>query len=585
MRQAYFKYRREANAERAADLVLRHCRLVNVLSGEIEEDVSIAISGFQVVGIGPWYEGEQEIDVGGRYVYPGFVDAHIHLESTKLTIPEIGRVMARYGTSTVITDPHEIANVASLDGIAFQMDTASDNGYLNVFFTAPSCVPALADNGVETYGAYLGPSKLRFLMQSPWVVGLGEVMNVPGLLNGDAKVLRKLKDFQERHLVIDGHAPLLGGPALNTCIYLGVNSDHESTELEEAREKLRRGMHVMIREGSSEKNLDALLPLINEHNVSRLMFASDDLDPTDLMARGHINHLVRRTVAFGVPAIRAIQMATLTPATYFGLNTSIGAIFPGALADLVIAPDLEHFMPDMVIHHGRLVYHDGQTLSSCRSTRRYLKPSINVKLPNEEALAVPSVSGKLARAISLIPGQILTNEVFFKPKTKDGMAVPSASQNIAKVCVFERHHGSGAFGVGFVHGFGMTQGAMGSSVAHDSHNIIVVGMSDADILQCAREIRNMDGGQAAVWGDRVERLPLPIGGLMSNQDAETVVALELKLSEFCAAVLGVTLPNPMAALSFMCLPVIPALRITDQGVFRIAPGGYPERVDIFEGQA
>jgi adenine deaminase len=385
--------------------------------------------------------------------------------------------------------------------------------------------------------------------------------------------------------VIDGHAPGLSDAALNAYIYLGVNSDHESTELREAREKLRRGMHVMIREGSSEKNLDALLPLVNEHNVGRLMFASDDLDPTDLVERGHINHLVQRSVASGIPPIRAIQMATLSPATYFGINTSVGAIFPGALADLVIAPDLKNFLPDMVIHHGRVVYHDGKTLPSGRSTSRFLKPSIDVKLPSVAELAVPSVSGQMARAISLIPGQILTNEIFFKPKTKDGFAVPSTSQNIAKICVFERHRGTGAYGVGFVHGFGMKHGAMGSSVAHDSHNILVVGMTDEDIIRCAQAIRNMDGGQAAVCGDMIERLPLPIAGLMSDACIDIVVTQERRLEQFCNENLGVSFPKPLSALSFLALPVIPTLRITDQGLFRIAPGGYPERVSIFEVSA
>lgn len=582
MKQSIFKCRREANAERDSDILLRNCRLVNVLSGEIEENVDIAIAGFQIVGVGPGYRAAQEIDVGGRFVYPGFIDAHIHLESTKLTIPELGRVMARFGTSTVVTDPHEISNVASLDGFAFQMDTASDNGYLNVFFTAPSCVPAIADENIETFGSHLGPSKLRLLLQSPWVVGLGEVMNVPGILGGDAKVLRKIKDFQERNLVIDGHAPMVTGPALNTLIYVGINSDHESTELAEAREKLRRGMYVMIREGSSERNLDALLPLVNAFNAQRLCFASDDLDPSDLFERGHINSMVRRAVAFGIDPIRAIQMATLTPATYFGLQSSMGAIFPGALADLVIASDLERFEPDMVMHHGRIVYQDGQVMPSGRSSRRFLKPSINIKLPALSELAVADVPGKLARAISLVPGEILTNEIFFKPKTKAGIVQTSVSENIAKVCVFERHHGSGSFSVGFVHGFGLKKGAFGSSVAHDSHNIIVVGMKDDDILHCAQAIRNMDGGQAAVHGKDVRRLPLPIAGLMSYESAETVVEMEKALDAFCIDELGVKVERPMASLSFLSLPVIPILRITDKGLFYVAPGAYPVKVEIFE---
>lgn len=341
-------YRLQANAQTEADLLLTHCKLVNVLSGEIEDDVDIAVCGREIVGVGAGYKAREVIDVAGKYVYPGLIDAHIHLESTKLTVPEAAKLMARFGTATVITDPHEIGNVAALDGLSYQMDSARNNGYINVFFVAPSCVPTLTDMSIESAPSTLGPDKLRMLAAQKEVVGLGEVMNVPGILFGDETVLEKMKDYRERGLVIDGHAPLVTGPALNACIYMGVQSDHESTNLDEAREKLRRGMFVMIREGSSEKNLDALIPLMNGKNTSRLMFASDDLDPTDMMARGHINHLLKKAVSKGVDPICAIQMATLSPATYFGIQNMTGAIFAGAQADIVIAPNLIDFAPDIL---------------------------------------------------------------------------------------------------------------------------------------------------------------------------------------------------------------------------------------------
>ncbi len=573
------KYRLEANAEKESDLLLTHCRLVNVLSGEIEPDVDIAICGREIVGVGTGYRAKKVIDVGGRYVYPGFIDAHIHLESTKLTIPEVARLMARFGTSTVITDPHEISNVAALDGLLYQIDSARHNGYINVFFVAPSCVPTLTDMSIESAPSVLDPDKLRMAMAQREVVGLGEVMNVPGILMGDATVLEKISDFRSRGLVIDGHAPLVSGPALNTCVYMGVQSDHESTNIDEAREKLRRGMCIMIREGSSEKNLDALLPLVNARNTGRMMFASDDLDPTDLKSRGHINHLVKRAVAAGLDPIAAIQMATLSPAMYFGLQNRLGAIFAGAQADLVIAPDLTSFDPDIVLHEGQIVYENGAIQPAGKPQKVYLHSTMNVVLPEREALAVHAHEGQKLRVIQIVPGQILTRQVEVDPVIDNGLVQTDKSVDIAKVCVFERHRGSGAFGKAFVRGFGLKCGAIGSSVGHDSHNMVVVGMDDESILKCARLIQQMGGGQAAVFGDESATLALPVAGLMSDGTADEVIRDEAALDAFCAQKLGVTLARPMAALSFMSLPVIPELRITDQGLFYIAPGGYPVKVD------
>lgn len=574
-------YRAQSAAQTPSDLVLTHCRLVNVLSGEIEEDATIAVCGSEIVGIGPDYVGKETLDMGGQYVYPAFIDAHIHLESTKLTVPEAARLMSRFGTGTVITDPHEIANVCGLEGIAYQMDTASDNGRIQVYFTMPSCVPALPDPKVETFGCYLGPSKTRLFSDHPWVVALGEMMNVPGLLMEDQKVLQKIETFLASGKKIDGHAPMLGGALLNACLYAGIDSDHESTACQEALEKVRRGMAVMIREGSSERNLDAILPAVNDLNASCFMFASDDLDPSDLMRRGHINHLVARAVASGMSPVRAIQLATLYPARHFGLYPRLGAIRPGARADLVFSDDLVHFMPTSVMHGGTFVFRDGAEMPAGRSVSRHLRPTMHVRLPSAEALAIQPEADARLHVIELVAGQILTREAVVEPTISEGYVVADPQKDLAKVCVFERHHASGAFGMAFVRGFGMKRGAMGSSVGHDSHNLIVVGMHDADILQCARVIMAMGGGQAAVLGDDVESLALPVAGLMSLERAEDVVLAEKRLDTFCSEILGVRLERPMAALSFMSLPVVPNMRITDQGLFRVEPGAYPQKISIF----
>lgn len=561
-------------------MLLKNLKLVNVLSGEVEENVDIAIQGQIITNIGEDLHDDEEIDLGGRYVYPALIDAHIHLESTKLTVGECGKLMAKCGTGCVVTDPHEIANVCGLAGIDFQRACAADNGCMDVFFTAPSCVPALKDSAIESYANDLGPDALRTLLDDPSVVALGEMMNVPGVLMKNEEVWQKIRDYREAGRTIDGHAPMLGGEALCACIAAGVDSDHESTNAGEAREKIRRGMEIMIREGSSEKNLDALLPVVNAFNANHFMFASDDLDPSDLMRRGHINHLVARAVSSGMPAMRALQMATINAARHFKIDHLVGSIKPGARANLVVADDLVTFLPVHVMHAGQFVVKHGEIVESVRPGVHAAPRAMNLRLPAVEQLAVPACMGKVAHAMELVPGQILTNEVVFEPVVEAGCAVANGA--FAKVCVFERHKGSGAFGVGFVKGLGIQRGAIGSSVGHDSHNLVVVGMNDHDMIRCAEIIRDMQGGQAAVLGDCAKTLPLLVAGLMSDQSAEDVVRAESELDDFCHDQLGVALDRPMAALSFMSLPVIPNIRITDQGLFRVAPGAYPVKMSIYE---
>lgn len=565
-----------------ADVVLRNCRLVNVLSGEIEDGVDIAIGGERIVGVGKGYRAQCVIDCAGRYAYPGLIDAHIHLESTKLTIAEASRMMSRCGTTAVVTDPHEIANVAGLAGFMYQYESARQNRLVDVYFTAPSCVPTLSDASIETAGAKLDSEALSLLARLPSVVGLGELMNVPGVLNGDAEALKKIDTFLSLGKVVDGHCPMLSGQALNAYVAAGISSDHESTSLEEAREKLRRGMFVMIREGSSERNLEALLPLVDEkgRNVSRLMFASDDLDPLDLYRRGHINSMLRRAVSAGVDPVMAVQMATSSPARYFGLDREIGAIAPGMRANIVISDDLTDFCPRYVVFRGCVREIESTELSRDDVASPYLHPTMNASLPDIEALRVPYREGMRLRTIDLIERQIVTKEGEANPRVVEGYVEPSPVDDIAKVCVFDRHRASGSFGLGFVRGFGLKRGAIGSSVAHDSHHLIVVGADDASILACARRIVAMGGGQAAVCGESFAQLALPVGGLMSGASVEDVCGDEENLTRFCRESLGVMIDAPFAAMSFMALPVIPEIRVTDRGLFRISPDGLPECVDV-----
>ncbi len=573
------RHRLQALGRESADLLLKNCKLVNVLSGEIEDGIDIAIGGDRIVGVGHGYEAAHVIDCTGLYVHPGLIDAHIHLESTKMTVFHAAKRMSQSGTTAVITDPHEITNVAGLAGFMFQSECARLNRYIDVYFTAPSCVPTLNDLSVETPGAKLDSETLALLANMPSVVGLGEMMNVPGVLDGDAEVIEKIDRFLSVGKVVDGHAPGLSGHALNAYIASGISSDHESTVLEEAREKLRRGMYVMIREGTSEHNLEALLPLIdkNGRNISRLMFVSDDLDPRD-MEGGHINRLLRRAVAAGVDPIMAIQMATSSPARYFGLDREIGAIAPGMLANIVVCQDLIDFNVHTVVFHGRVS--SSRHLQQKENDLRlpYLPTTMNIALPALEDLRVPYCKGMQLRTIDLVEGQIVTRAGIVDPCVVGGYVEASPADDVAKICVFDRHRASGSVGIGFVRGFGLKRGAFGSTVAHDSHNLIVVGTDDESILTCADRIIAMGGGQAAIDGDSFVDMPLPIAGLMSDMD--DVVETETTMAEFCKTALELKLKDPFAALSFLALPVIPEIRITDRGLFRIHPDGGPECVDI-----
>jgi adenine deaminase len=542
----------------SADLLLKNGKLVNVFSGEIHP-ASVAIKNGLVVGFGD-YKAKETVDLDGKYISPGFVDGHLHLESSMLAIPEFARNVLPWGTTSVVADPHEIANVLGVAGIRYILDS-SEGLPLRVFVMFPSCVPATP---FETSGAELLHSDMEPFRDHPRILGLAEMMNFPGLLAADPEILKKIEVFRDK--VLDGHAPGLSGKGLAAYVAAGIASDHECTSLEEAREKLRMGMHIMIREGSAAKNLDSLLPLVNDLNSRNCFFVTDDLDPEDIMEKGHLNNLVRTAVTKGLDPIRAIQMASLNPASYFGLK-GLGAVAPGYAADLLILKDLTDFKVLQVYHAGKLVAQDGRIIESPMALQRVqLSPTVKVDWNSVQNFSIEA-RGSSVNIIEVVPDQIVTRRIVESAPIVDGKVVADTSRDILKVAVIERHRGTGAYSVGLIRGFGLECGAISSTVAHDSHNIIVVGASDEDMMLAAREAVAMGGGMTTVKnGNIVARLPLPIAGLMSDEGIDTVRS-ELESLVHSVSGLGCTLHNPFATLSFMALTPIPEIKITDQGLF------------------
>ena len=555
-----------ARGEAPADLVLKNARIINTFVGEIEQG-NVAIYGDRIAGIGDYDEAKEIIDLQGNYLAPGLIDGHTHIESSMLHPARYAQAVVPRGTLTVVTDLHEIANVCGLKGIKFVIDWAQKLP-LDMLFMAPSCVPATT---LETSGAQIGTEEVKGLLTSPNVIGLGEVMNFPGVLSGDEKVLNKI--IASQGSVIDGHAPGLRGKELNAYIAAGIFSDHECTTLKEGKEKLERGMYLMIREGSSEKNLDALLPLVTDNTYKRCFFVVDDRSCSDLLHEGDIDWVLREAISKGLEPIRALQMATINTAEYFRLYDR-GAIAPGYLANLVTITDLSKLEIDMVFYKGKLVARQGRPLFSLPQLKansyQLTANTVRIKPLTIELLSLRAKRSNLTEEtfpiIEIVPGQIATKKRVEKVKVVDGMIVPDLEKDILKLVVVERHKASGNIGLGLVKGFGLKQGALASSVAHDSHNIIAVGTNDFDILKAIEEIERSQGGLVACVNHKVlASLPLPVAGLLSPEPL-VVVASQFEKLEKAAASLGNLPPAPFSILSFLALPVIPELRLTDLGL-------------------
>ena len=554
-----------AAGRKPADLVLKNGRIVNVLSCEIH-DGDVAIAGDRIAGIGE-YAGKETVDLAGQYICPGFIDGHVHIESSMLSVPEFAKVVVAHGTTAVITDPHEIANVMGAEGVRFML-SSSKYCPVYVYFMASSSVPA---SRFETAGGELRALDLHPLLADRWVLGLAEVMNFRGVVAGDPECLDKLLLSDSRP--IDGHAPGLSGRALCAYVTAGISTDHECTTLEEAREKLRMGMTIQIREGSQARNLDALLPLVQPDTLDCFMFVTDDKDVDDLLGEGNVDHIIRRAIASGMNPVHAIKLATINPARHYGLD-HLGAVTPHRLATLTILDDLERCHVSRVYQAGRLVYADGQTLDPDESLRRpqRLRSSINVQWlePEDFAIAAPHDGEFDVHVIEVMEDRIDTRHLIERVTARGGHFHADPRRDLCKLAVIERHQASGDIGLGFVRGFGFTSGAIASSVGHDSHNLIVAGTNDQDMYTAAVRLVKIRGGFCVVKdGAVLADVPLPIAGLMSNEDAPTLSAQLRKLHEAAQALDG-KLRRPFMALSFLSLSVIGELKLTDQGLFDVS---------------
>lgn len=544
------------------DLNLANCNLVDLLAGEIRRNVTVSVRRGTVVGVDDGLRAEKTVDLKGLYLAPGLVDAHVHIESSFLTPSEYARVVVPRGTTSVIADPHEIANVLGYDGMRWML-AASEGLPLDIYFMIPSCVPA---TDFDTAGAALYASDMHPFLREPRVLGLGEVMNYPGVLSKDPKLLDKIALFRQAGRPIDGHAPGLAGKDLSAYIAAGIGSDHECTSPEEAREKLAKGMFIMLREGSTAKDLRNLLPAITSATAERFLICSDDRHPNDLVDEGHMDHALRLLLAGGVDPIEAFRIACRNPGRWFGVP-GMGAVAPGYRADLVAFESLEAFEAKLVWKAGALVAEGGKLLQEPPAARPPLRDSVNIKWLVAEDFRIPVPrTGAKARVIEARAGSIITGELLAEPKVEDGLAVSDTTRDIVKLFVIERHTGSGNIGKGFIKGLGLGRGALGLTISHDSHNMIVAGVDDLSIFKAARHLNKLKGGLVFAIGEEVILdLPLPIAGLMSDRDARFVVERLHEFEELFRRE-GFVNPSPLMTLSFMALPVIPALKITDRGL-------------------
>jgi len=545
-----------ARGEIEVDFLLTGGCVANVLSGEVyRADVAIhkgRIAGFDCSS------ARQTLDLGGKILAPGFIDGHVHIESSMVTVPEFARAVVPRGTTTVITDPHEIANVWGEAGIRYMLQSSRDLP-LNVLVMLPTCVPA---TNLESAGAALDAKALAGLIEEDGVLGLAEVMNYPGVIFRDPEVMKKLALAALRP--IDGHAPGLSGRDLSAYISVGIRSDHECTTIDEAREKLRSGMYIMLREGSAAKNLLDLLPLVTPQNARRFLFVSDDRHPADILSEGHIDFMVKTAIKQGLDPIIALQIASLNAAQYFGLR-DLGAITPGYRADMVVLDELEHPHVVRVIKDGKVVAEDGDLIARLRVPARPGHKSMQMAPLGPRSFEILAEKGP-ARVIGVVPNQIITKALLLLPKIVDGKVVSDVDRDILKMGVVERHKATGNVGLGLVQGFGLASGALATSVAHDSHNIAAVGVSDEEMRTAVTAVEQMGGGLVAVAeGKTLASLPLPVAGLLSEGYMRDVAEGIAECID-AAHSMGCKLEDPFMTLSFLCLPVIPELKLTDKGL-------------------
>ncbi len=558
-KQAFLHLLAVARGDEPADLLLKNAKVVNVFTGEILE-ADVALAGEWIAAVGQGYEGEAIIDLKGSYLIPGLIDTHVHIESSMVTPPQFARAIVPRGTTTVIADPHEIANVCGAEGIRYML-AASEGLPLTVFINLPSCVPA---THMGTSGAVLEAEDLLALRDLPRVLGLAEFMNVPGAVLGLPGALEKLLAFHGDH--IDGHAPGITGKWLQAYAAAGPSTDHESMTAEEALEKARLGIYVLAREATAAKNLLAILPAITPANSRRFAFATDDRHPADLLQEGHIDHLLRLAIAHGLPPITAVQMATLNAAEAFGLKDR-GAIAPGRRADLVVTASLESFRAEIVFSGGRIVARDGEPFGAWAEPQvddHAVRDTVHLDL-SRLSFRIPA-EGRKVRVIELIPDQVITGERVMEAKIVEGEAVADPDRDLLKLAVIERHRGTGNVGLGFIHGLGLKRGAIAGSVGHDCHNITVAGADDRSMRTAVEAVKRMGGGLVAAEGEEVlAEVPLPIAGLMSDAPLTEV---EAQMEALLQAVreLGSPLHDPMMQLGFLALEVIPKLKLTDQGL-------------------
>lgn len=554
-----------ARGDAPADLVLTNCRLINVYTGEIHQ-AEVAIHGELIAAVGQSLQpvkASETLDLGGRYLCPGFINAHVHVESSMVIPTEFARAVVPRGTTTAVADPHEIANVCGMAGIRYMLDVA-EHAPMTILANAPSCVPA---THMSTSGASLSAEDLAALRDHPRVPGLAEMMNYPGVILAVPEVLAKVETYAKRP--IDGHAPGLTGRELQAYVAAGIGSDHECVTAEEATEKLRLGMRLLIREGTTARNLGALLPAVTPANARRCCFCTDDRHPVDLLDEGDLDVLVRTAIAGGLEPITAIQMATLNTAEWFRLWDR-GAVAPGKRADLVVFSDLSDLRAELVFVGGRLVARDGQMVvgrtppvvddSAVRNTVRL--PALTGE---ELALDVPA-GDRRVRVIGASGDQVVTEHLVMEPTVRGSEAIADPERDLLKMAVIERHRRTGNLGLGFVSGIGLRRGAIATTVCHDHHNLIVIGADDASMMTAVRAAAEMGGGEAVAVGDRVmQTLALPIAGLMSDRPLEQVRQQQDAMLE-AAAELGCPLHDPFMTASFLALEVIPALKLTDQGL-------------------